>query len=95
MHPLEIRRKLSAATESIVYKSQKVLLARLTSVCDNIAELILKMQDRARKESEIAFEDDEFNIETRSLTNELKKYYKMFKLDPSDFQKLDHGSISA
>jgi hypothetical protein len=85
MHPLEIRRKLSATTESIVFKSQKVLLARLTSVCDNIAELILKMQDRASKENEKVFEDEEFNVETRSLTNELKKYHRMFKLNPSDF----------
>jgi len=85
---------LSATTESIVFKSQKVLLDRLTSVCDNIAELILKMQDRALKESEKAFEDEEFNVETRSLTNELKKYFKMFKLNPTDFQRSDSKLVS-
>lgn len=85
---------MSATTESIVFKSQKVLLDRLTSVCDNIAELILKMQDRALKESEKAFEDEEFNVETRSLTNELKKYFKMFKLNPTDFQRSDSKLVS-
>jgi len=63
-----------------------VLLERLTSVCENLAELVLKVEERAMKESERAFADNaEFGVEMRTLISELERYSAKFKLKECDF----------